>query len=82
MKMNGFERADFTIKESGERITGYNVYLTRQIANDRGRGHATERVYLTDRKIEENEIKLEDLLGKEVIVSYNRYGKPQTITLA
>ncbi len=82
MKIVGFERSDFTVKESGDRITGFNVYIGRQIVADRGRGQAVDRIYLSDRKISESNIHLEELQGKEVVISYNRYGKVQTIVLA
>lgn len=82
MKVTGFERSDFTLKDTGERVTGFNVYLSRTISSDRGRGQAVERVYMSDRKLTEQNINLEALHGKDVIVSYSRYGKVQNITLA
>ena len=82
MKLSGFERNDFRVRDTGEVITGYNVFVSRPISTERGRGQATERVYISDRRIEENRIKLEEMIGKEILINYNKYGKPQTIVLA
>ena len=78
MVIIGFERSDFTTSDNNE-IKGYNVYLSREIAPDRGQGNAVEKVYLTDRKLDLNHIDLNDLFEAEVHIYYNRYGKVERI---
>lgn len=79
-KLIGYERADFTAKETGGTITGYNVWLSREIDPKRGKGVAVDKYYMTDAKI--NAARMEDLaalLGKEAEVYFNRYGKVERI---
>lgn len=79
MTVIGVQRADFTIKDSGERITGCNVYVSRPIDPSQGKGQAVDRIYVSDHKAEGLGIKLDSLIGKTVEVYYNRYGKVQSI---
>lgn len=79
MEIIGFERNNFTVRSTGTEVTGYNVYLARDINPDRGTGSAVERIYLSDRKIDGLGLCLADLVGCEVTVYYNRFGKPERI---
>lgn len=81
MKVTGFTRNDFDVKDGGstKRITGYNVYLSNEIAPDSGKGFITERVYLTDDRLKAKNINLAELLNAECRAYYNRYGKIDTI---
>ena len=78
MRIIGYVRGDFTSK-GGTEIKGMNVFITSEIDKTRGAGSAAERVYLTDAKLEREGIDLAALLGKEVKVYYNRYGKVDSI---
>ena len=78
MKIVGFKRADFTSKE-GTMITGYNLYLSYPITGEDASGSAFERYYLTDAKLAKCGYK--PRVGDEVNVSFNRYGKPDIITV-
>ena len=80
-KLIGYERSDFTVKETGTAITGYNLYLSRNIVSDKGKGQAVERVYLTDAKLAANDFNPSAALGKDVSVYYNRWGKVERICL-
>ncbi len=82
MKLVGFERHNFRLRETGVEVTGYNLYVSHSIPNERGKGIAAERMYLSDRRITDNGINLDAMIGKELVISYNRYGKVQNITLA
>ena len=82
MRLIGFERADFVAKDTGAAVTGCNVYLSRPVVAERGKGQAVERVYVTDARAAENGIDLNSLVGKDVVVNYTRRGKIQSITLA
>ena len=78
MKIVGFKRANFTAKD-GTEVHGYQVYVAHPI-NANGAGIAVERVYLSDAKIAQQPYAIDDLLGREVAVYYNRYGKVATIS--
>ena len=74
----GYERSNFRAND-GTEITGYNIYVSREIAPDRGEGDAVDKVYMTDRKLENNNVNVENIYGKEVTLYYNRYGKVERI---
>lgn len=78
MKIIGYKRSDFTTKE-GTAITGYNLYLTYPIAGNDAGGSACERYYMTDAKLAKSGYTPH--VGDEVNVSFNRYGKPESIIL-
>lgn len=81
MKLIGFERNDFTVRETGAKITGYNVFLSRPVDASRGKGIVVERQYVSDNKLETAHIDLQSLINKDVRVLYNRWGKLETLTL-
>ena len=70
----GYERNNFTVKD-GSIICGYNIYMATPITSSDGKGNSAERVYISDAKLDRFGVKLEDLLGKEVNIIYNKYGK-------
>lgn len=78
MKVIGFKRADFMSKE-GAPITGYNLYLSYPITSEDADGSACERYYMTDAKLARSGYKPH--VGDEVNVSFNRFGKPDIITV-
>ena len=78
MKMIGYRRADFTTTDKIE-ITGYNVYIATEIDPRNGAGVMVERMYLSDAKIAREHIDLEKIIGREIRVYYNRYGKIDSI---
>ena len=81
MKVLGYRRSDFAAKD-GTAVTGYNVYVGTEIDVQRGEGMAVERIYLSDGKLGQNGISINKLLGQDVKVYYNRYGKPDSIVVA
>ena len=80
MKIIGFKRSDFTTKD-GVAITGYNVYVANEIAPNQGKGVQVDRIYLSDNKIAREKIDLDALLEREVRILYNRFAKPDSISL-
>lgn len=78
MKIIGYRRNDFNTNE-GQRITGYNVYIATEIDPRRGDGVSVERQYLSDAKVEKEGLDLDALLGQEVKIYYNRYGRVDSI---
>ena len=77
MKVIGFKRADFMSKE-GAPITGYNLYLSYPITGEDADGSACERYYMTDAKLARSGYKPH--VGDEVNVSFNRFGKPRSLS--
>lgn len=80
MKIIGYRKADFTTKD-GVEVTGYNAYIATEIDPRFGAGVAVERVYLSDAKIAREKLELAKLMGKDVKVYYNRYGKVDSIAV-
>ena len=80
MKLIGAEKNDFTLK-TGEAIKGYNCYLSHPVDSGRGKGVAVERIYITDSKLAANGIDILAVIGKDVTVLYNRYGKVARIAV-
>lgn len=62
----------------GTEISGKNIYLTEPL--DKGEGLATDRVFITDKKLAEWPYK--PAVGDEVNLSYNRFGKCSGMTKA
>lgn len=81
MKVVGVERSDFSTAD-GKAITGCNVYIARDIAANKGKGQAVERIYLSDAKVEKMGIDLMATVGKEIQPYYNRFGKVDQLVLA
>lgn len=79
MKIIGIRKSDFPTK-TGEMIKGYNVYVSDAIDQRHGQGQSAEHFYLSERKLSMmNSIDPFSLLGHEVKLYYNRYGKVDTV---
>lgn len=76
MKVIGYRKSDFDTKD-GNHITGYNLYLSEPL--QKGEGVSGERVYITDKVLEESGYKPH--VGDEVRLDYNRFGKVSGVTL-
>ena len=76
--MIGYRRSDFTTKDK-TKVTGYNVYIATESDPHNGAGVMAERQYLSDAKIARENLDLEKLLGREIKVYYNRFGKIDSI---
>lgn len=80
MKVIGFRKNDFTGKD-GKEIYGMRLYLTAPLSGN-GKdadGQSCESIYMTDEKLAR--CGYTPKVGDEVNVSYNRYQKPDNITL-
>ena len=80
MKLIGYRKSDFVTKD-GVPVTGYNVYIATEINPRRGGGVSVERDYLSDTKLSRENLKLDELLGHDIKVYYNRYGKIDSIVV-
>ncbi len=79
MKIVGIRKSDFTAR-TGEPVKGYTVYVMDNIVPQHGQGQSAEHFYLSQRKLTEmNGIDPFSLLGHEVKLYYNRYGKVDTV---
>lgn len=83
MTVVGVRKNDFKTKDkkTGEEvtITGYNVYLTSPISPKVGDGVSAERIYLSERKMEE--MGYYPKIGDNIRLFYNRYGKIDMVEL-
>lgn len=82
MKIIGYERADFRPKDGDVVITGVNVFVTRPADPNLGKGVIAERIYLTDKRMAACYFDITSAVGKEVNISYSRYGRVSSVTLA
>lgn len=69
MELVGYRRSAFTAQDTGERISGYNLYLLGEEENVEGK--MTERAFLSDKRL----AGYIPRMGDEVELVYNRYGK-------
>lgn len=69
MKVIGYQRSRFTVKDTGEVIEGYNLYLTEP--REYVKGAACERVFLSLKKLDGYVPALDD----ELELVYNRFGR-------
>ena len=76
MKVIGYKRSNFVSKE-GNQITGIKVYCTYPLTGDDADGVGCDSFYLSDAKLAR--CGYTPLVGDEVNVSYNRFGKVEMI---
>lgn len=69
-KVIGFRKSSFK-GDSGDQLSGVNLYVSFPL--DNGEGNGAERVFLLDRRLAE--CGYVPKLGDEVRVEYNRFGK-------
>ncbi len=83
VKVVGFRRADFDVTRDGkvEHITGYSIYVASEISPRQGAGYAVDKIYMSDRKLQSENLKVEDLLNKNIKIYYNRYGKVSSVVV-
>lgn len=80
MKIVGFKRTEFTAKDTGAIIGGYNFYVTEERKNVVG--VYTDSFFVSDNALARSEINSTDIgIGDVVEVLYNRYGKIASIKL-
>lgn len=79
MKIVGYQRADFTAKD-GTEVKGCSVYTEQVLSGKDVLGVKTDRFFLSDKKMKTMGLDLPSLVGKEVHILYNRFGKPESIT--
>ena len=77
MLICGYRKSDFYTKDQKE-IKGYNVFTQQEIVEN-GRGLQTDKFYLSEQKVMQMNIDLDALVGHEVQLYYNRWGKVEAI---
>lgn len=82
MKIIGYTKSDFKSK-TGDEIHGYKIYgIDEDIAPEFGEGKTCDQIFLTSWKIAElGNLDVPSLLGHNVNIGYNRYGKIKSITM-
>ena len=71
-KVVGFEEKNFTF-DDGKTVTGFYLYLEEK--REGVTGISTDRVFVSSSKLNGYVPMLDD----EIIVNYNRWGKPQSV---
>ena len=71
MKMIGYENLDY-VNKAGVRIEGARLYCTTK--TNRIVGNGTRDLFLSKAKIERNNIDLDALIDKEIVLIQNDYG--------
>ncbi len=77
MKIIGIRSTSFK-GEHGEQVSGMNVYLTFPL--EKGEGLGAERIFLTDAKL--GKFPYQPKVGDEVNVTYNRFGRCESMEKA
>ena len=78
IRKTSFEGRDReTGKKTGEKIEGFNIYITQPISNNVGTGVSADRIFLTEKR--RDEISYYPEVGDEIHIMYNRYGKVDSI---
>lgn len=76
MKVIGIRKVDFNAQDTGNRITGYSLYCAYDITKN-GSGVGVDKIFLSDKKLADCGYFPE--IGDEINVTYNRYGKVDSI---
>lgn len=77
MKVVGIRKCDFVAKDKTE-VKGYNIFVEEEITFN-GKGVQTDKYFFSEARIEKMNLDLDTLLGRNVIVSYNKWGKIERI---
>lgn len=77
MKIVGYRKSNFRTADNTE-IKGYNIFAEESIVSN-GTGIQTDKFYLSENKINRMGIELDALIGEDVELYYNRWGKVETI---
>ena len=83
MKLLGFTTYSFTPKGQTDKFSGFNLYVAESIPEEKGSGLITDKLSISSMKAEKlglDESTLESVLGQEMKVSYDRWGKVQDIS--
>lgn len=81
MKVIGYTVYAFTPKPNGEEFTGYNFYTVSEVPQSKGSGLLTGKFSLSSQKLQELEITPNQLLGKEVELFFNQWGKVNAVSV-
>lgn len=79
MRVVGYRKSDFTAKD-GTEVKGYNLFLEEPVTKN-GKGIQTDKIYLSEKKVADNGIDLDGLIGKNVSLAYNKWGKVAYINI-
>lgn len=80
-KVVGIERVDYTSKKTNEPVLGYSIHL--EDLEERVEGYAVRKEYVSDKLLPKvlGNFDPEELLGRDVVVVYNRFGSVERINV-
>lgn len=81
MKVIGYTVYAFTPKANGEEFTGYNIYTVSEVPQSKGSGLLSGKFSLSSQKAQELEIDPHQLIGKEVELLFNQWGKVNAVNI-
>ena len=77
-KIVGYKRSAFTAND-GTQVSGMRIFLIAELSGNNAKGYESLSLYLSDAKLAN--IGYTVSLNDEVEIYYNRYGKPESITV-
>lgn len=84
MKVIGYRQVNFTAQD-GNQVNGYTLFITEpfDVRESNCSGVKGDKFFVKteifEKLIKEFEKNNKSIIGSEIIVYYNRYGKPETI---
>ena len=79
MQVIGVRRCEFTAKD-GTEVKGYNIFIAYEIISN-GKGLQADKFFLSDKKVSDMKLNLDELVGKEIKLSYNKWAKVDGIEI-
>lgn len=73
-KVIGYQKIDFKDQKTGNRVQGYNLFLTSEPDNDKIVGVKCEKLFIASQYVDYSPV-----LNDEIVILYNRYGKVSSI---
>lgn len=83
-KIIGIEYVDYVSKKTNKQVSGYRVHMTAPIGPANGEGEFCDSAFFNSvaaQSFFSAYPVLEDLIGKEARVIYNRFGRPEELML-
>ncbi len=82
LTITGYEKYEFTSKDTNEPLSGYTFFGTFPINENRGLGVKFEKFSLSsDKVLTQLPVEPEELIGRQVQVLYNQYRKAEVVKL-
>ena len=77
----GISRSDFVAKD-GTSVKGFNIYMEKPLESAaESIGTMTKDIYLSENKLRLFNLNVNTLVGSQVEVSFNSFGKPRRVII-